>query len=158
MEDREYFFTQEGLEKTEKELDQLKSEGRTRIAQEIKEALAYGDLSENAEYDHAKNEQAKLEEKIARLENMISNATVIVEDEMRRDIVNIGSRVVVTEKGTDNKEFYTIVGSAETDPLEGKISNESPMGSALIGCKVGDLVSVGTPAGQIEFEVLEIEI
>lgn len=155
MTEKEVFFTQEGLNKAEEELEFLKSVERRRVADNIKEALAYGDISENAEYDHAKNEQARLEEKISKLEQQIGNA-VIIEENVSKDKVNIGSGVIIQEVGTDYTEEYKIVGSAETDPLKGKISNESPMGEALIGTKVGDTVSVTTPGGVINFEIVEI--
>lgn len=156
MVDKEFFFTEEGLKKTEDELDYLKSVVRREVAEKIKIALGYGDLSENAEYDHAKNEQAKVEEKIAKLENMLRNAVLIEEEKVDKTLVNIGSVVTVKEVGTDDEEEYTIVGSAETDPLEGKISNESPMGSALLGKKVGDIAEVEVPDGTVSFEIVTI--
>ena len=153
--EREVFFTEEGLQKAEDELEQLKSVERRKVADNIKEALAYGDISENAEYDHAKNEQARLEEKISKLEQQIGNA-VIIEENTSKDIVNVGSGVIIQEAGSDYTEEYKIVGSAETDPLKGKISNESPMGEALLGKKVGEIVPVSTPDGIVDFEVIEI--
>lgn len=156
MVDKEFFFTEEGLKKTEDELEYLKSVVRREVAEKIKIALGYGDLSENAEYDHAKNEQAKVEEKIAKLENMLRNAVLIEEEKVDKTLVNIGSVVKVKEVGTDDEEEYTIVGSAETDPLEGKISNESPMGSALLGKKVGDIAEVEVPDGTVSFEIVAI--
>ncbi len=156
MVDKEFFFTEEGLKKTEDELEHLKSVVRREVAEKIKIALGYGDLSENAEYDHAKNEQAKVEEKIAKLENMLRNAVLIEEEKVDKTLVNIGSVVKVKEVGTDDEEEYTIVGSAETDPLEGKISNESPMGSALLGKKVGDIAEVEVPDGTVSFEIVAI--
>lgn len=158
MAEKEFFFTEEGLKKTEDELEHLKSVVRREVAEKIKVALGYGDLSENAEYDHAKNEQAKVEEKIAKIENMLRNAVLIDEDKIDKDVVNIGSKVTVKEEGFDDEEVYYIVGSAETDPLEGKISNESPMGSALLGKKVGDIASVEVPDGIINLEIISIEI
>lgn len=156
MVDKEFFFTEEGLKKTEDELEHLKSVVRREVAEKIKIALGYGDLSENAEYDHAKNEQAKVEEKIAKLENMLRNAVLIEEEKVDKTLVNIGSVVKVKEVGTDDEEEYTIVGSAETDPLEGKVSNESPMGSALLGKKVGDIAEVEVPDGTVSFEIVSI--
>lgn len=158
MVDKEFFFTEEGLKKTEEELDYLKSVVRREVADKIKVALGYGDLSENAEYDHAKNEQAKVEEKIAKLENMLRNAVLIEEEKVDKTVVNIGSVVKIREVGTKDEEEYTIVGSAETDPLEGKISNESPMGSALLGKKVGDIAEVEVPDGTVDFEIVSITI
>lgn len=158
MGDKEFFFTEDGLKKTEEELEHLKSVVRREVADKIKVALGYGDLSENAEYDHAKNEQAKVEEKIAKLENMLRNAVLIDEEKVDKNIVNIGSVVTVVEEGSSEEEVYTIVGSAETDPLEGKISNESPMGSALLGKKVGDLAEVEVPDGVVKFKIVSISI
>ncbi len=158
MGEKEFFFTEEGLKKTEDELEHLKSVVRREVAEKIKTALGYGDLSENAEYDHAKNEQAKVEEKIAKIENMLRNAVLIDEEQVDKDLVNIGTIVNIKEVGTNTEEKYTIVGSAETDPLEGKISNESPMGSALLGKKVGDTAFVETPGGTIEFEIVSISL
>lgn len=158
MGEKEFFFTEEGLKKTEEELEHLKSVVRREVSEKIKVALGYGDLSENAEYDHAKNEQAKVEEKIAKLENMLRNAVLIDEEQIDKNVVNLGSVVTIKEIGGKSEEKYTIVGSAETDPLEGKISNESPMGSALLGKKVGDTALVESPGGTIEFEVVSIAI
>ncbi len=155
---KEFFFTKEGLEKIEEELEYLKSVARAEVAAKIKVALGYGDLSENAEYDHAKNEQAKLEEKIAKLENMIRNAVIIEEEKLDKDVIHVGSKVTVYEKESDDEDEYTIVGSAEADPLEGKISNESPIGNALLGKKVGDIVSIEVPDGIINYEVRAISI
>lgn len=158
MGDKEIFFTPEGLKKTEEELEYLKTVRRREVAERIKTALGYGDLSENAEYDQAKNEQAQVEEKIAKLENMIRNSIVIDEENKDKDVVNIGSVVKVKEVGTTNEETYSIVGSAETDPLEGKISNESPVGRALLGKKVGEIADVEIPDGVLKFEVVSITI
>ena len=155
---KEFFFTKEGLEKIEEELEYLKSVARAEVAAKIKVALGYGDLSENAEYDHAKNEQAKLEEKIAKLENMIRNAVIIEEEKLDKDVIHVGSKVTVYEKESDDEDEYTIVGSAEANPLEGKISNESPIGNALLGKKVGDIVSIEVPDGIINYEVKAISI
>lgn len=156
MGEKEYFFTPEGLKKTEAELEELKSVTRREIAEKIKIALGYGDLSENAEYDQAKNEQAKVEERISKLENMIRNSVIVDDNSLDKNIVNIGSTVEVKEVGTKDTEEFIIVGSAETDPLEGKISNESPVGSALLGKKVGEIASVEVPGGVLEYEVVSI--
>lgn len=158
MGEKEIFFTPEGLKKTEEELEHLKTVRRREVAERIKTALGYGDLSENAEYDQAKNEQAQVEEKIAKLENMIRNSIVIDEENKEKDVVNIGSKVMVKEVGTKDEEMYTIVGSAETDPLEGKISNESPVGRALLGKKVGEIADVEIPDGVLRFEIVSISI
>ena len=158
MGEKEIFFTPEGLKKTEEELEYLKTVRRREVAERIKTALGYGDLSENAEYDQAKNEQAQVEEKIAKLENMIRNSIVIDEENKDKDVVNIGSVVKVKEVGTNYEETYSIVGSAETDPLEGKISNESPVGRALLGKKVGEIADVEIPDGVLKFEIVSITI
>lgn len=156
MGEKEYFFTPEGLKKTEEELEELKSVTRREIAEKIKIALGYGDLSENAEYDQAKNEQAKVEERISKLENMIRNSVIVEDNSSDKSIVNIGSTVEVREVGTKDIEEFIIVGSAETDPLEGKISNESPVGSALLGKKVGEIATVEIPGGLLEYEIISI--
>lgn len=156
MVERDVFLTMEGLKKLEDELDELKTVRRKEIAERIKEALAFGDISENAEYDEAKNEQAQLEERIAKLETLLRNAKIIDEEDISTDNVSIGSRVKVKDLEYDEEIEYTIVGSAEADPYEGKISNESPVGKALIGGKSGDTVEVKVPDGIIKYEILEI--
>ncbi len=127
--EKDIFFTPEGLEKIENEIEYLKTVRRKEVSERIKVALGYGDLSENSEYDEAKNEQAQVEERIAKLEMMVRNAKIIDEKDLNTDVVNIGSNVKVRELDTMEEDEYTIVGSAEADPLEGKISNESPVGS-----------------------------
>lgn len=156
MAERDVFLTMEGLKKLEDELDELKTVRRKEIAERIKEALAFGDISENAEYDEAKNEQAQLEERIAKLEALLRNAKIIDEEDISTDNVSIGSRVKVKDLEYDEEIEYTIVGSAEADPYEGKISNESPVGKALIGGKLGDTVEVKVPDGIIKYKILEI--
>ncbi|HPP32162.1 MAG TPA: transcription elongation factor GreA [Soehngenia sp.] len=156
MTEKEVFLTPEGLEKLEMELEEAKVVKRKEIADRIKQALAFGDISENAEYDQAKNEQAKLEERIAKLEAMLRNAVIIDDDEISTDVVSIGSRVTVLDIEFNEEIEYTIVGSAEADPFEGKISNESPMGKALLGRKVGDTVSVQAPDGTIKYKIKAI--
>lgn len=158
MVEKDVFFTAEGLEKIENEIEHLKTVRRKEVAERIKVALGYGDLSENSEYDEAKNEQAQVEEKIAKLEMMVRNAKVISEDELNSDVVNIGTTVKVKDVQSGEVDEYTIVGSAEADPLEGKISNESPVGGKLIGLKVGESVEVDVPDGIIKYEVVEISI
>lgn len=155
---KEVFFTPEGLEKIENEIEYLKTVRRKEVSERIKVALGYGDLSENSEYDEAKNEQAQVEERIAKLELMVRNSKIIDEKDLNTDVVNVGSTVVVKEVKTDEEDEYTIVGSAEADPLEGKISNESPVGQALIGKKVGDVVEVEVPDGIINYEICGITI
>ena len=156
MIDKEVFLTKEGLEKTENELDQLKSVRRREIAEKIKEALAFGDLSENSEYDEAKNEQAWVEKRIGKLENTLRNAVVISDEDISLDSVSVGTKVTLKDMEYDEEVEYSIVGSAEADPYEGRISNESPVGSTLIGSKVGDIVSIQVPDGTMKYEVLAI--
>nr|WP_041702126.1 transcription elongation factor GreA [Gottschalkia acidurici] len=154
--EREIFLTAEGLEKIENELDELKTVRRREVAERIKQALAFGDISENSEYDEAKNEQAQMEERIAKLESMLRNAIVIEDDDISVESVSVGSKVTLKDIEFDEEVEYTIVGSAEADPYEGKISNESPVGSALIGGEVGDIVDVQVPDGIVKFEIISI--
>ena len=156
--EKDIFFTPEGLEKIENEIEYLKTVRRKEVSERIKVALGYGDLSENSEYDEAKNEQAQVEERIAKLEMMVRNAKIIDEKDLNTDVVNIGSNVKVRELDTMEEDEYTIVGSAEADPLEGKISNESPVGSKLIGNRAGDVVEVEVPDGIIKYEICGITI
>jgi transcription elongation factor GreA len=156
MTEKDVFLTREGLERLENELDDLKSVKRKEVAERIKQALAFGDISENSEYDQAKNEQAKLEERIIKLENILRNAKLIDEDEITTDVVSVGSKVEVLDIEYDEKMEYTIVGSAEADPFLGKISNESPVGSALLGHKTGEEVDVQVPDGIIKYKILSI--
>lgn len=154
--DKDIFFTPEGLEKIENEIEYLKTVRRKEVAERIKVALGYGDLSENSEYDEAKNEQAYVEERIAKLEMMARNAKVIDEKDLNHDMVNVGSTVVVKDLDSGDEDEYTIVGSAESDPLSGKISNESPVGAGLIGLKVGDITEIEIPDGIIKYKVCAI--
>ncbi|RKD33863.1 transcription elongation factor GreA [Thermohalobacter berrensis] len=156
MADKEVILTVEGLKKLEEELEHLKTVKRKEVAEKIKHALAFGDISENSEYDEAKNEQAQVEEKIAKLERMLRNAKVIDQEDISLDIVNVGSKVKVKDLEFEDEIEYTIVGSAEADPYEAKISNESPVGKALIGKRVGEVVEVQVPDGVIKYEILEI--
>ena len=158
MVEKDIFFTREGLEKIENEIEYLKTVRRKEVSERIKVALGYGDLSENAEYDEAKNEQAHVEDRIAKLELMVRNARIIDEDSLTDDVVNIGSTVKVKDLEDDEEDEFVIVGSVESDPLEGKISNESPVGSKLIGLKVGDVAEVEVPDGIIKYEVIGISI
>lgn len=157
MSEKEVFLTKEGLTKLEEELEQLKTVTRKEVADRIKVALGYGDLSENAEYDQAKQEQAKLEERIAKLENLVREAVVVEEHEVTTEKVNIGTTVTVREEGEDEDEEFTIVGSAESDPLNGKISNESPIGAALLGRRRKDVVEVHAPDGVIKYTIKSIK-
>ncbi|MFA5576420.1 MAG: transcription elongation factor GreA [Tissierellaceae bacterium] len=156
MPERDVFLTEDGLKRLEDELDDLKTVKRKEIAEKIKQALSFGDISENSEYDQAKNEQAQLEDRIAKLEMMLRNAKIIDEDDISTDMVGIGSKVLVKDLEFDEEMEYTIVGSAEADPYNGRISNESPVGSALLGRKSGDVVDVMVPDGIIKYEILTI--
>ena len=153
---KKFIMTYEGVKKLEEELEYLKTVKRKEITEKITVALGYGDLSENSEYDEAKNDQAFTEGRIIQLENMLKNAVVVDESEIPKDKVSVGSIVKVMDYEFDEEVEYTIVGSAEADPMNFKISNESPVGSALIGKKVGDVVEVAVPSGVSKFEVLEI--
>ena len=155
-EKKQYVMTYEGVKKLEDELEYLKTVKRKEITEKIKVALGYGDLSENSEYDEAKNDQAFTEGRIVTLENMLKNAVVVDESEIPNDIVSVGSKVKVKDFEFDEEVDYTIVGSAEADPMNFKISNESPVGKALIGRKIGEIVEVQVPDGVNKFEILEI--
>lgn len=150
-------LTKEGYEKIVEEHDELVTVKRPEIAERIKEAISYGDISENAEYDSAKNEQAELEEKIQRLENMMRMAKIIDDKHVSDDVVNVGLIVEVREKNAKKSQEYIIVGSAEADPFEGKISNESPLGQALLGKKKGDSVEVIVPNGMLYVKIMDIK-
>ena len=149
-------MTYEGIKKLEEELEYLKTVRRKEITEKIKVALGYGDLSENSEYDEAKNDQAFNEGRIIQLENMLKNAVVVDESEIPTDKVSVGSIVKVMDYEFDEEVEYAIFGSAEADPMNFKISNESQVGSALLGKKVGDVVEVTVPSGVSKFEILEI--
>ena len=153
---KKYVMTYEGVKKLEDELEFLKTVKRKEITEKIKVALGYGDLSENSEYDEAKNDQAFTEGRILQLENMLKNATVVDESEISTDKVSVGSVVKVKDYEFDEVVEYTIVGSAEADPMNFKISNESPVGIALVGKKIGDILEVTIPDGVNKFEVLDI--
>ena len=155
-ETKKFLMTYEGVKKLEDELEYLKAVKRKEITEKIKVALGYGDLSENSEYDVAKNEQAFTEGRILQLENMLKNAEVVDESEIPTDTVSVGSIVKVKDYDFDEEVEYTIVGSAEADPMNFRISNESPVGKGLIGKKVGDVVEVNVPDGVSKFEVLDI--
>jgi len=151
------YLTEEGLHKVKEELEYLITVRRREVAQMIAEAKAEGDISENAGYDEAKTAQGFLEGKIRELENVLKKAQVIAEDETPANVINIGRTVVVREDGTDLEESYTIVGSLEADPLHGRVSNESPMGKALLGKKKGQKAIVESPGGQIIFKIIKVE-
>lgn len=156
MEAKKTLLTYTGLKKLEDELENLKVVKRKEVAAKIKEAREQGDLSENAEYDAAKDEQRDIEARIEELEKILKNVEVVVEDDVDLDTINIGCTVDVYDKEFEEEIEFKLVGSTEANSLEGKISNESPVGKALIGKKVGDIVSVETQAGVIEYEVLRI--
>jgi transcription elongation factor GreA len=156
MNKQQTFLTQEGYRKFEQELNYLRTVRRKEVAQRLHEALAEGDILENAELEDARNEQAFLEGQILTLENMLSNATIIEQEERPHEAIGVGSHVTVTE-GDGSPESYHIVGSAEADPAKGHISNESPLGQALMGHKVGDTVTVNAPDGALVFKVKRIQ-
>lgn len=156
MSKKEVLLTYEGLKKLEEELEYLKGEKRKEIADRIKQALAFGDISENSEYDEAKNEQAQNEVRIAQLESMLKNASIIDEEEVDTKVVSLGARVKIVDVKSKDEYDYQIVGSAEADPTSNRISNESPVGSALLGHKAGDAVEVEVPGGKIKYKILEI--
>lgn len=152
-----YKFTEEGLQKHQAELEDLKTNGRKDIAERIKIARGYGDLSENSEYDDAKNEQAKIEARIVELEAMLKNYEIISDDDLNLDKVAIGVKVTVKDTDLDEEFTYSIVGSAEADPMNDKISDESPVGKALIGHSVDEDVEVDLGGDKIVFKILAIE-
>ncbi len=157
MGEKKNLLTYEGLKKLEDELQDLKVVQRKAIAQKIKEAREQGDLSENAEYDAAKDEQRDIEARIEQIEKILKNAEVVVEDEVDLDKISVGCVVKVLDVEFDEEEEFKLVGSSEANSLNGKISNESPVGKALIGAQVGDTIQVETQAGTIEYKVLEIQ-
>ena len=150
-------LTYAGLQELEAELEDLKVNKRKEVAQKIKEAREQGDLSENAEYDAAKDEQRDIEARIEELEKILKNAEVVVEDEVDLDKINIGCQVKILDMEYNEELDYKIVGSTEANSLKGKISNESPVGKALIGSRLGDVVEVETQAGILKYKVLEIQ-
>lgn len=157
--DEETLVTKEGLKKLKDELEHLKTVRRKEVSLRLKEAISYGDLSENSEYEEAKNEQAFVEGRIIELERKIKNAKIISEHDARKGSkeVNVGSHVAVRNVRSENEaETYTIVGATEADPFDGKISNESPIGKALLGRVKGDVVSVVTPSGTVEYEITKV--
>ena len=157
MEEKEVLLTQEGYNKLEEELNYLRTEKRTEIADRIKVALGFGDLSENSEYDEAKNAQAENEVRIAELENKIRYAKIIDEKDIDTETVQVGNIVKVLDMEFDEKIEYTIVGSTEVNLAENKISNESPLGSALLGAKKNKVVEVNAPAGIMKYKILSIK-
>ena len=154
---KEYKLSPERYEELKNELNYLKTVREKEVADQIKEARSFGDLSENSEYDEAKNEQGKLYSRIAELDNSLANCTVITEEIHDSNVVRIGSRITVRDIETGDEETYQVVGSQEADPMNGRISEESPFGKALLGNAVGEIVIVEAPAGNIEYEVLDIQ-
>lgn len=157
MTDKKNILTYEGLKQLEEELQDLKVVKRKEVAQKIKEAREQGDLSENAEYDAAKDEQRDIEARIEEIDKILKNAEVVVEDEVDLNKINIGCRVRIMDMEYDDILDYKLVGSTEANSLKGKISNESPVGQALIGKKIGDTIEVETQAGVIKYKILEIQ-
>ncbi len=157
MAEKKNILTYEGLRKLEEELEDLKVVKRKEISQKIKEAREQGDLSENAEYDAAKDEQRDIEARIEQIEKILKNAEVVDEDEVDLDKISVGCKVRILDVEFDEEEEFKIVGSSEASSLKGKISNESPVGKALLGAMVGEIVNVETQAGIIQYKVLEIQ-
>jgi transcription elongation factor GreA len=154
--EKETILTQEGLRKLEEELEHLKGTRRKEIAERIKQAKEFGDIAENAEYDDAKNEQAFVEGRILQIEQMLRSARVINNNSGNSDTVAVGSTVRVKDVAGGDELIYTIVGSAEADPLQDRISNESPVGQALIGRKRGETVTIRVPAGTLKYTILDV--
>ncbi len=156
MANKENILTLEGLRRIEDELELLKTKKRLEVALRIKQALAFGDISENSEYDEAKNEQAFVEGRIAQIENLLRNVKVIDEDDVKTDYVSVGCKVLLEDFEFGDEVEYGIVGSAEADPINMRISNESPVGKALLGKATGELVEVSVPDGTIKYKILRI--
>ncbi|MDD2482035.1 MAG: transcription elongation factor GreA [Lutispora sp.] len=154
---KENLLTLSGLAKLEEELEYLRATKRAEVAQRIKQALAFGDISENSEYDEAKNEQAFIEGRIAQLENILKTAKVIDDDDINTDVVSVGAKVLLKDEDLGDEMEYTLVGSAEADPINLKISNESPVGKALIGKKAEEVVEIQVPDGIIKYRILHIK-
>ena len=157
MSEKKNLLTYEGLKKLEDELQDLKVVQRKEIAQKIKEAREQGDLSENAEYDAAKEEQRDIELRIEEIDKILKNAEVVDDDDVDTSVINVGCTVKIKDLEFDEEMEYKIVGSTEANSLKGKISNESPVGKALLGAKVGEVVTVETQAGDLNYKVLEIQ-
>ncbi len=156
MEKKQVKLTEDGLKQLEEELEYLKTKKRKEVSEKIKVALGFGDLSENSEYDEAKNEQAQVEARIVSLENMLKNAVVISEEDRDTSIVEIGAKVKILDVEFDEEVTYKIVGSTEADPDKGKLSDESPLGAALLGRSTGETIDVEAPAGIIQYKILGI--
>ncbi|MGI5855163.1 MAG: transcription elongation factor GreA [Candidatus Merdivicinus sp.] len=153
---KETVLTSEGLAKLEQELENLKTVKRREVADKIKVAISFGDLSENSEYDEAKNEQAMIEARILQIEAMLKNVKILDTGDLDTEIVNVGSKVKVLDLEFEEEEIFHIVGSTEANPDSGKISDESPIGKGLLGHRAGDVVSIPVPNGSVNYKVLEI--
>lgn len=156
MNEKEVILTLEGLKKLEQELELYKTVKRREVAERIKEAISFGDISENSEYEDAKNEQAMIEGRILTLEKMLRNARIIDDGEIHTDVVSLGSTVLLKDLEFGDEIEYTIVGSAEADPAHNKISNESPVGKAILGQKANSIVDVVVPAGVLKYKIINI--
>ena len=156
--DKHVYLTKEGLEKLQQDLENMKTVRRKEVAERLKQAIGFGDLSENSEYDDAKNEQAFIEGEIQRMEEMLINV-VVIEDGAKVDdgTITIGSEVVIRFVGDDEEEEYKIVGTVEADPMNNRISNESPVGKAIIGHKAGDIVDIEVPTGIVQYEIVKVD-
>ena len=154
MAEKQTILTEEGLRKLEEELEFLKTERRSQVAERIKQAIDFGDISENSEYEDAKNEQAFIEGKIADLEKKLRNVKIIKKNDA--DVVTVGSTVLLKDLEMDDVAEYTIVGSTEADPMEFRISNESPVGAAILGQRVGGVVEVHVPAGVLKYQIMQL--
>ena len=159
-ENKQLVITREGLQKMKEELEYKETTEKMRIAEQLKVAISYGDLSENAEYDAAKNDQAALEQRINELRQMIENAVVVDESKIITDAVGFGTRVTLVDLDDEDgdEEVYTIVGTSESDPLNGRLSNESPVGAALLGAHVGEVVTAQTPGGARRLRIVDIAL
>lgn len=158
MANKETILTAEGLKNLEEELEHYRTVRRQEVAERLKVAISYGDISENSEYDDAKSEQAFIEGRILELEQMIKTATIIDDSASKKSgLVSLGSTVLLKDLETGEEETYTIVGTTEADPFKNRISNESPVGSAILGQKVKSVVIANTPAGELSYEILEIK-
>lgn len=156
MSKQQIVVTDEGLKKLTEELEYLKNIKRKEVVESIRTALSFGDLSENSEYDEAKNEQAKVESQINELEETLKHVKVISDEDISTEIVNIGAKIKVLDVGYNEELEYTIVGSTEANPIENKISDQSPIGSSLLGARVGDIVTAETPGGDLKLQILSI--
>lgn len=150
-------YTKDGYQALVDELNYLKGEKTEEVKRNLAQARSYGDLSENSEYDEAKNEQAKVATRIAELEELLTHAEIIDESELREDVINLGSTVLAYDYDMEEEVEYSIVGTNESDPMRGRISDRSPIGSAMIGKVVGDIVDVETPGGELKFKILSVE-